>query len=1006
MPVNIPLGPESRVAQLFSYPNSRTVNWTLLETVQHWMGLTLIRDGLAQPGPTPLTTTGATATVTVTAKTDAVGNLTRSYNDYALVLDGPEEIQADLAKYPDRLTKFLNHGWDALTTAVPRVFADGRWDPSPDQQPPEYHPWRFFLPLGMALLNQRALLFFHYPPIRLLETNQDYLDDPVPVRCEQLLLANGMSPADVPFFNTVLDATPIGAEDAQGSKKAPDGMNKAFDPEWGPIPINYFHDYQKAMVETLLNVSPHNSKFTVPIVVYGAHPLATFKTLYGIDTLTTVAAASSAKQPETAVTVIEIIDGLKTPVIASDHPYKFYAIAQIGQNKDGQSITIGDGQLAEGQLGPASAQMTNDLVVMRWLKLMAEAPSQLPDEVLKQCLTYWSDPAQQEAIQQLVNYQGSLSYADPTTLTYRFTGTRPVYLGPDPSSGEPSMTTQSAPSDSKNGLQVIGDSGQPVDWWFMYKVSGNSDPGSQFDKNATVDQERLTAGNECVYFDSEMAKDPKATLVLAKHKIDDLNDPKLKTTDSPLMATMRQVLEAKAADRPLLGWFTYNDEDHEETRIKDGKKTHSGTGPGDRGHCKGCLAFDLETNTAFWLVHSVPLFPITTDLAYPSSGHMEAQTLLCIQLKDADTATDIAKLMYNAHGPNVNLSSDYLDNTRYANSPTPVGFKPKPAPGTINTKVPSQLDATDPRLLLMQDLNNSIKSNAPFPARIPTTSSVAEKIANAKQAIVDFTSRQGMAFKAVGKNKYWGKPTTKATKTQPPVDGRDFYNDLVTFALADTSIKNPNGVPLEVETWENTPEIPNEEENNDPDVLNEQQVDLSKIDPGIPFAWSESNDHAKLAVSNRKNPANQQGWVCVGDINFTDAQDVRGGGTIAFHCPQLCQALQTVLGDQKLPQSKDPKAKKPAKKTAKKAPVTKPTTKKALPKVATKKAAAKKAVVKKATTKAATTKTPAVKTATIKKSSAKRAALAKAITTKSLPKKAAAKKAGLKQSTQNASSKK
>ena len=34
----------------------------------------------------------------------------------------------------------------------------------------------------MAMLNQKALLFFHYPPIRLLDTNEDYLNDPVPVR--------------------------------------------------------------------------------------------------------------------------------------------------------------------------------------------------------------------------------------------------------------------------------------------------------------------------------------------------------------------------------------------------------------------------------------------------------------------------------------------------------------------------------------------------------------------------------------------------------------------------------------------------------------------------------------------------------------------------------------------------------------------------------------------------------------------------------------------------------
>ena len=107
------------------------------------------------------------------------------------------------------------------------------------------------------MLNQRAVLFFHYPPIRLLDTNQDYLDDPVPVRCEELLTANGASNADLPLFNTVMDATPIGAEDDQGSKKAGDK-------HWGLIPIQDFPDYQRAQVELLLNLSEH-ADYTVPI---------------------------------------------------------------------------------------------------------------------------------------------------------------------------------------------------------------------------------------------------------------------------------------------------------------------------------------------------------------------------------------------------------------------------------------------------------------------------------------------------------------------------------------------------------------------------------------------------------------------------------------------------------------------------------------------------------------------------------------------------------------------
>lgn len=886
MPVSIPLGPESRVAQLFAYPNSPTVNWSLSDTVLHWFRLTLKRDGLEA--------SGATASVVVKAKTEAVGKLTRSYNDYTLVLDGPKAIQADLKQYQDRFVAFLNNGWEALTNAVPKVFMDGRWDPSPDPQPPVYHTWRFFLPLGMALLKQRALLFFHYPPIRLLETNQDYLDDPVPVRCEQLLLANGMSPDDVPFFNTVLDATPIGAEDAQGSKKAPDGKNNAFDPEWGPIPINYFHDYQKAQVQTLLNPSPKSDKFTVPIVVFGSHPLQTFKALYGIDNLTTVAAAGA--NPQNAVTVIEIVKGRQTPVIASDHPYKFYAIAQIGKTADGKPSTIGAGAVAEGQLAPAKKQMLNDLVVMRWLKLMADDSSQDPMKVLKDCQAYWADQTQDAAVTDLTNYQGSLLYSDPATLAFSFKGTRPACLGPDTSSGDAAMPVTPAPSASKKGLQVIGDSGKPVDWWFMYKVSGASKPKA--------------TGNECVYFDSTMAKDPKATLALAKKKID---DPK-----GALLATLAQAVEASPKDQPKLGWFTYNDEDHQVWKIDpktkkpalkpDGTPEVSGTGPSDRGHCKGCLAFDLETNTAFWLIHSVPLFPIVPKAAYPGTGYLEAQTLLCIQLKDASVTKDIAQLMFNGHGPNVNLASDFLDNSRFVGfDGDPKKVKKQVVQTTSRTQVPDLLakaDPKDPRLALMRDQNGSVRAPKPFPP--------AQGL---QQAVVEFTSAGGMKFKAMAKNKAWGL---------------DFYDDLVGVVL---------GQDLEVETWEDTTSIPPHHKPGDPLVIDDYAVDLSKLGTKIPFAWSEKNDHAKLAISDRSNSADKQGMVCVGDINFTIAQEKRGGGTVAFNCPQLWKALSTVLAEGTGADKPQPPAKKATvrKTTAKKA---------ATKKTATKKVAAKKAAAK------------------------------------------------------------
>jgi hypothetical protein len=184
MTVRILLGSEQRVSNLYSFPNSPTCPWTLAETVKHWFDMSLERDGLAAKG--------ARATVAKTPK------------GCELTIIGPPGIESQLEAYAVRLPQFLENGSAALNTTIPKIKKAKRRDPSPDGPTPPYLPWRFFLPHGMAMLNQKALLFFHYPPIRLLETNQDYLDDPVPVRCYELLTANGVKDTDLPLFNTVM----------------------------------------------------------------------------------------------------------------------------------------------------------------------------------------------------------------------------------------------------------------------------------------------------------------------------------------------------------------------------------------------------------------------------------------------------------------------------------------------------------------------------------------------------------------------------------------------------------------------------------------------------------------------------------------------------------------------------------------------------------------------------------------------------------------------------------
>ncbi|UJR23925.1 hypothetical protein I4U23_026897 [Adineta vaga] len=59
------------------------------------------------------------------------------------------------------------------------------------------------------------------------------------------------------------------------------------------------------------------------------------------------------------------------------------------------------------------------------------------------------------------------------------------------------------------------------------------------------------------------------------------------------------------------------------------------------GHSKGVLAFEDTTQTAFWLVHSVPRFPqiIEQGYGYPNSGRVYGQTMLCITLNSSSSVS-------------------------------------------------------------------------------------------------------------------------------------------------------------------------------------------------------------------------------------------------------------------------------------------------------------------------------------------------------------------------------
>ena len=162
----------------------------------------------------------------------------------------------------------------------------------------------------------------------------------------------------------------------------------------------------------------------------------------------------------------------------------------------------------------------------------------------------------------------------------------------------------------------------PVDWWFMYKLPH----GAGAPKGSTSTAAPST-GWEYLYFDAE-TDGPLALSPLTLDK-----------GQGALHKTLQPLYDAFGSKPYSLGWISYNDEIPGAANNDEAK-----------GHSKGVLAFDLESDTAFWLLHSWPKFP-ALDAASALGSVDYGQTYLCVSLKNVDAARSIAEQMYFRNEP-------------------------------------------------------------------------------------------------------------------------------------------------------------------------------------------------------------------------------------------------------------------------------------------------------------------------------------------------------------------
>lgn len=298
------LGDAAAVSTLFSWPNSNG-GQTRAQTAAHYLRQSLARDGL----------------------NDAAVRVEAEGGRYYAILDHAP------ADYAQRITQFLAAGarGAAATAALRKA---GKWNA---QQ------WRFFLPLGLALENQKSVQLLHFPPDYSL-TGQDYLDSRTSRRWETLLELNGAQAADVSLYERIVDIAPIAAPADAG----------------GTLGGTYaaYKDYAYAMLS--YSIAAPGAHKPLPVVAYGAPVRDWVKNNLGV-TLRVSAAPVYAQVGGSA----------RIPMLGANHPSLFWYVAQ-------------DSRTA------AARVMRDDLVAACWQVRMGNDPGRRIRRTLKQCAAYWN----------------------------------------------------------------------------------------------------------------------------------------------------------------------------------------------------------------------------------------------------------------------------------------------------------------------------------------------------------------------------------------------------------------------------------------------------------------------------------------------------------------------------------------------------------------------------------------------------------------------------------------
>lgn len=301
----IELGNASQLTQLYSWPNAPEHPQSLADTLHHYTTQTATRDGMPY-------------LQVYMAQQDGRYLATLRSTDWR-VLD-----------YQERLPRFLTIGQLGVE-ATEQLKAKGLWN---EQE------WRLFLPLGLAMIEQRSVQLLHFPPDYSLP-EQDYLGSKTSLRWESLLIENEVPANQVTLYEAIVDIAPIAAPASAGSTLA--------------VTYPYYAPYARAMLEFLLS---RDSDVGHPVVAYGYPVRQWLQQQYGLALQVL------------DIGIIKLDNGQQASVIAANHPsFIWYA--------------------KDKSFDAAQQVMFQDLIAACWQATMGNAPDGNPLATRQQCNDTW-----------------------------------------------------------------------------------------------------------------------------------------------------------------------------------------------------------------------------------------------------------------------------------------------------------------------------------------------------------------------------------------------------------------------------------------------------------------------------------------------------------------------------------------------------------------------------------------------------------------------------------------